>query len=366
MSLRVDVNDFSMHHFYRNRLVRCYLGASNGKRKPQPYTGFDQHDDIPLAELTGSYPGLYPILNASLNVTHGGELGFQERKAKSFIFTPLYCGYDLAHELADGNGSYLPTALGRTDKLGSSQGITLGTAMAISGAAASPNMGHYTSPATAFFMTLFDVRLGWWMGNPRYATAWKGAGPRLGLAYLLSELAAHSDEQSRNVYLSDGGHFENLAIYELVKRRCRVIVACDCGADGGYGCGDLMSAIEKCRTDFGVDIKISVTEIKPESGKCVSMKDHTVGEIHYGPDPKDWGTLIYIKSSLPIDDPKAPLPARLAAGVRSYAELHPDFPHQSTADQWFDEVQFEAYRSLGEYIGTAAAGEIRSAIAAVV
>jgi hypothetical protein len=96
------------------------------------------------------------------------------------------------------------------------------------------------------------------------------------------------------------------------------------------------------------------------------MKDHTVGEIHYGPDPKDWGTLIYIKSSLPIDDPKAPLPARLAAGVRSYAELHPDFPHQSTADQWFDEVQFEAYRSLGEYIGTAAAGEIRSAIAAVV
>lgn len=82
------------------------------------------------------------------------------------------------------------------------------------------------------------------------------------------------------MYLSDGGHFENLAIYELVKRRCRLIMACDSDADGAYSCGDLMSVIEKCRTDFGVDIKISVSDIKPQSGQCVSVKKYTIGDIY--------------------------------------------------------------------------------------
>ena len=364
LSGRIDINDFSMHHFYRNRLVRCYLGASNNKRKPQQFTGFDPHDDIALADLREGYPGPYPILNASLNTASGKELGFEQRKAKSFVFTPQYCGYEPSPESFHGSGgTYLPTKLGRVEKLGPRRGITLGTAMAISGAAASPNMGHYTSPPTAFFMTLFDVRLGWWMGNTRLLDRWRSSGPRWGLAYLLSELIAHSDEDSNYVYLSDGGHFENLAIYELVKRRCRLIVACDSGADSSYGCGDLMSAIEKCRTDFGVDIQISVTRIKPASGACVSAEDFTLGDIHYG--PGDVGKIIYIKSSMPVDNVNAPLAARLAAGVRSYADSHKDFPHQSTADQWFDEVQFEAYRALGEYIGTLAADEIDSQSKAV-
>jgi hypothetical protein len=358
LSSRVDINDFSLHHFYRNRLVRCYLGASRlSRRKPQPFTGFDPHDDIHLEKFAEQdYTGPYPILNTSLNATRGGELGFQQRKAKSFIFTPLYCGYDPAAELSEGNaapGSYMPTSTGRKDKWGNSQGISqgisLGTAMAISGAAASPNMGHYTSSAAAFFMTLFDVRLGWWIGNPRYEKKWESPGPTPALGYLLKELVAQSDEASNYVYLSDGGHFENLAIYELVKRRCRFIMVCDSGADRGYGCGDLMAAIEKCKTDFGVDIKISVSDIKPQKEQCLSVKNYALGSILYGPGDK--GVLVYVKSSLPIDDPNAPVESRLAAGVRSYADAHQDFPHQSTADQWFDEVQFEAYRALGEHIG---------------
>jgi hypothetical protein len=209
-------------------------------------------------------------------------------------------------------------------------------------------------------MTLFDVRLGWWMGNTRLLDKWRRSGPRSGLAYLLSELVAHCDEDSDYIYLSDGGHFENLAIYELVKRRCRLIVACDGGADRSFACSDLMSAIEKCRTDFGVDIKISVSEIKPEQGCCLSRTTFTVGEIYYG--PNDVGKIIYVKSSLPVDDVKAPLAARLAAAVRGYADAHQDFPHQSTADQWFDEMQFEAYRALGEYIGGVAGDDIENAI----
>ncbi len=370
LSWRIDVNDFSMHHFYRNRLVRCYLGASNPDREPQQFTGFDPKDDIPLSDLADGYPGLYPILNASLNTSRGRDLGFEERKARSFVFTPLYCGYDPSSEsFAGSGGSYLPTAMARheatekDERWRRKKTITLGTAMAISGAAASPNMGHYTSPPTAFFMTLFDVRLGWWMGNPNCVKTWRRPGPVLGLAYLLSELIARSDENSKFVYLSDGGHFENLAMYELVKRRCRLIVVCDSGADGSYACGDLMSAIEKCRTDFGVDIKISVADIRPAPNACVSTQSFTLGDIHYGPD--DIGKLIYLKASLPVDDAHAPLAARLAAGVRSYADSHKGFPHQSTANQWFDEVQFEAYRALGEYIGTLASRDIGETIEVV-
>lgn len=352
LSWRVDVNDFSMHHFYRNRLVRCYLGAArNRDRKPQDFTGFDPDDEIALASLiqsksadpkSRSYPGLYPILNGTLNVTRGGELGFQKRKAKPFIFTPLYCGYDV--------DSYLPTALGRKDKLGHPQGIMLGTAMAISGAAVSPNMGYHTSPATAFFLTLFDVRLGWWMGNPRYVDKWKSPGPPLGLGYLLSELLGSCDEKSKYVYLSDGAHFENLAIYELIKRRCRLILACDCGEDGSYVFSDLMGAIEKARTDFGVDIRIDVSKIRPVAAARESESSYAVAKIHYGAED-DCGILIYVKASLPKDAAQASPDVRTPSDVVSYAQAHSCFPHQSTGDQWFDEVQFESYRALGEYIG---------------
>src|SRR5262249_4299139 len=155
--------------------------------------------------------------------------------------------------------SYSRTELGRTAEsltvIASEGGITLGTAMAISGAAASPNMGYFTSPATGLFMTLFDVRLGWWMGNTRFTPKWKSGGPSLGLSYLFSELVAQSDQNKSYFYLSDGGHFENLAVYELIKRHCCVIVACDADCDSGYVFENLLDLIEKARSDFGAHIE---------------------------------------------------------------------------------------------------------------
>jgi hypothetical protein len=369
LSWRVDVNEFSLHHFYRNRLVRCYLGASNGKRTPQPFTGFDPGDDLPLKSLAIDYPGPYPILNAALNITRGEELGYATTKAKSFVFTPLYCGYDLANpgEGADRFlrrnaflGSFSPTGEGRSagsfTTTRSEGGITVGTAMAISGAAASPNMGYFTSPVTAFFMTLFDVRLGWWMGNPRYPSKWRSAGPRLGLGYLFSELVAQSDQNRSYVYLSDGGHFENLAVYELIKRRCRLIVVCDAGCDPSYRFDHLLGLIEKARTDFGARIEIDFQAIRPR-GEKGSESNFACGDIYFDPqDEKDRGRLIYIKASMPGREARD---HKLPHDVWHYLERHPAFPHQTTADQWFDEVQFESYRALGECLGNQAAGEIR-------
>jgi hypothetical protein len=380
LSWRVDVNEFSLHHFYRNRLVRCYLGASNPDRKPEPFTGFDPTDDVALCDFADNYPGPYPILNAALNITGGEELGYATRRAKSFAFTPLYCGFELGGP-GDGpqrftcDDGYLPTfaktelgrATGGVAKFGSECGISLGTAMAISGAAASPNMGYHTSPATAFYMALFDVRLGWWMGNPRYPKKWRSTGPELGLGYLLSEVLAESDQQKGYVYLSDGGHFENLGVYELIKRRCRLIVAGDADCDGQYGFGDVLSLIEKARTDFGARIEIDCSPIRPADAGRQSGRNCVHGTIYYDPNNSDdQGTLILIKASMPmrgaagvthhLNDRKLP------DDVWRYYDQHETFPHQSTADQWFDELQFESYRALGEYIGVHAAEEVGRAI----
>jgi Patatin-like phospholipase len=378
LSWRVDVNDFSLHHFYRNRLVRCYLGASNPKRKPEPFTGFDPDDDLPLCALDDQYPGPYPIINAALNITGGEELGYATRRAKSFAFTPLYCGYelgapgegDLRFRRSDGfERSYCRTEQGRTKasfgKLTCDCGITLGTAMAISGAAASPNMGYHTSPATSFFMALFDVRLGWWMGNSRYKKQWASTGPELGFVYLFSELFAQSDQKKNYVYLSDGGHFENLAVYELIRRRCRLIVAGDGDADGDYEFSDLLSLIEKARTDFGVRIEIDFAGIRPASGSRECPKNFAIGKIYYDPENRnDVGTLILIKSSMPMRGagPNSPSDRKLPDDVWRYYEQHKTFPHQTTADQWFNECQFESYRALGEYIGCQASRYISIAM----
>lgn len=378
LSWRVDVNDFSLHHFYRNRLVRCYLGASNPDRKAEPFTGFDPGDDLPLCSFDDRYPGPYPILNAALNITGGEELGYATRRAKSFVFTPLYCGYELGasgeglHRFTCDDGylpSYSKTELGRSQcgwgKFGSEGGIWLGTAMAISGAAASPNMGYHTNPATAFFMALFDVRLGWWMGNSRNETKWKSTGPALGLGNLFSEVFANSDQQRGYVYLSDGGHFENLAVYELIRRRCRLIVACDADADGAYQFTDLLSLIEKARTDFGVRIEIKYRDIQPPAGSRECPQNCVSGTIYYDPnDDKDTGTLILLKASMPERSapPCTASGQKLPDDVWYYFDQHKTFPHQSTADQWFDELQFESYRALGEYIACHASDRIGDAL----
>ena len=121
--------------------------------------------------------GPYPIINCALNLVGGGELAWQQRKAASFVFTPKYCGYDFP-DRPPGYCSNGPGDQVKPPAYASSRGpLTLATAMAISGAAASPNMGYHTSPAAAFLMTLFNVRLGWWIGNPRHQKGWRNSSP---------------------------------------------------------------------------------------------------------------------------------------------------------------------------------------------
>ncbi|GMR00981.1 MAG: hypothetical protein BMS9Abin19_0327 [Gammaproteobacteria bacterium] len=366
-SRRIGVNRFSLHSMYADRLIRAYLGASNLKRNAHPFTGFDASDnEIRMSDLVhqtqpesgaSSDSGQkdkactepYLIINTAINLVSSKRLAWQKRKAASFTFTPQYCGYEFCGENHDEAGEGNIARIGgfvKSDRYaGESGGVSLGKAMTISGAAASPNMGYHSSPALTFLMTTFNVRLGWWLPNTatkesKHTT--KGE-PELGLLYLLNELLGRTNAQSQYVYLSDGGHFENLGIYELVRRRCRIIVACDAEADPEMTFSGLGNAIEKCQIDLGVPIDIDVLQIKPDTETGNSLWHCAVGCIRYSEADRDQpdGTLVYIKASLTGDEPLS---------VETYANGHKDFPHESTADQWFDESQFESYRALGEHI----------------
>jgi hypothetical protein len=229
----------------------------------------------------------------------------------------------------------------------------LGTTVAISGAAASPNMGCHTSPAVAFLLTVFNVRLGHWCGDTTDDDAWRKRDPVLGLRYWLAELTGTADQDYPFVSLSDGGHFENLGIYELVRRRCALILASDAGADPKYAFEDLAEAMRKCYTDFGVRIVFGATGvdgIRPK-GKKPSERHHAIARIEY-PDGTAPGTLVYWKSSVT---------AGMPPDIMHYRRTRKDFPHETTADQFFDEAQFESYRHLGYEVALRSVDAMRNA-----
>ncbi len=343
----VNVNEFSLNAFYRNRLVRCYLGASNDARNPEPTTNFDVQDDLVLADLVeverlDGYRPLFPLVGTALNLVATKQLDWQDRKAASFCLSPGFCGYlppasrvgapvvgDLRADVAG------TAAVGHAgESLASS--LTLGSAIAISGAAVNPNMGYHSSPAVTFLLTLFDARLGWWLPNPSHPMRPQADSTPFFGRWLIAEMLGRTHDGGKYVHLSDGGHFENLGLYELVRRRCRFIVSVDAAADPGRGFADLGNAVQKCRVDFGVDINIDVSALRPQADG-LAARSCAVGSIDY-PDGTR-GTLLYVKPTLTGEEP---------TDIQHYARAHPSFPHEPTSDQFFDEAQFESYRRLGQ------------------
>jgi hypothetical protein len=278
------------------------------------------------------------VINTALNLTAGEKLAWQQRKAESFTVSPLH------------SGSFY---VGYRDsrEYGGKDGISLGTAVTISGAAASPNQGYHSSPAMAFLLTLLNVRLGSWLGNPGTAgkNSYKDAHPKSNLHPLGLELTGMSNDQSSLVYLSDGGHFENLGIYEMVLRRCRYIVISDGGCDPKFTFEDLGNAIRKIRTDLGVPIDIKQMFMFPRTpdsafpeGRYVATAAIRYSAIDGNGTDKD-GTLVYLKAGLYSE-------TYFPKDVYNYATESADFPHETTADQFFSESQFESYRALGRHV----------------
>ena len=359
-----EINIFGFSQFYRNRIVRCYLGATrwtHGNRRPNEFTKFDFRDDMGLwrfrtdspgedisreGDSGGSeagqqenrdctpYRGPFPIINCSLNLGGSSDLALNTRRGASFTLTSLRCGSDQPRV------GYAPTIdkqlVGTTMRCkgGFADGLQLGQAVAISGAAVSANMGYNTSPLVAFLLTMFNVRLGWWFPNPGQRK-WNSHGLTFGLKPLCQELFGVADDKSDYINVSDGGHFENLAIYELIRRRCKLIIACDAEADEQMQFGGLGKMIRLCQTDFGAVIELDVKSIRPQehgysrSHCAVGIIKYCTGEI---------GHLIYLKASMTGDED---------VSIAQYRSTHPSFPHESTANQFYSEDQFESYRMLG-------------------
>ncbi|MGB6743775.1 MAG: hypothetical protein WBE38_08955, partial [Terracidiphilus sp.] len=391
---RLDINEFSMQSFYRNRLSRCYLAASLWRRKPNPFSGFDMRHRVETANPRGcvapplvadlipdnfdqcglppgEYGGPFPIFCSTLNLTTGEDLASQERKGASFAFTPLYSGYNVdwtearKDEGVSLNG-YVPT---RTYAYRGG-GIHIDTAVAISGAAVNPNQGYNSNPALAFLMTFFNVRLGWWITNPRKIKLWQAENnrptPLFALGYLLKELFGSASDKSGYVNLSDGGHFENMGLYELVRRRCKYIIVCDAEEDPEMKFNGIGNAVNRCRADFGAEIDLDLRPLQLQKDSY-SQAHCVVGTIRYPPphrraatgapignvceclgeyDTEPYkGVILYMKSSLVGDEP---------ADLLAYKLQHGTFPQDSTANQWFAETQFESYRRLGHHIAMTA------------
>jgi hypothetical protein len=355
MCLLINVNRYSLHGLYRNRLVRAFLGASRGERRrafsKNQFTDFDSSDtplihqlwerDVP--PIGDNWKPLH-IINVALNLVSSKNLAWQERMAAPFTFSPLHAG---SGSSVYPEGAFRPS-YPLPDRLpyGGRYGLTLGTAMAISGAAVSPSMGYNSSPGTAFLMTLFNVRLGWWLANPGSGNShyWY-TGPGMPLRPFLMEMFGLTSETEPWVYLSDGGHFENLGLYEMVRRRCRLIVVSDAGCDPEYQFDDLGNAMRKIWIDLGIRIDfVGLDRLKKRfKRRPTPAKEQpywAVGQIRYhqADGTGEDGLLLYIKAGLHGTE---------CMDVLSYASTHAEFPHETTANQFFTESQFESYRALG-------------------
>jgi len=207
-------------------------------------------------------------------------------------------------------------------------------------------MGYHSSPVVTFIMTLLNVRLGAWLGNPGPAgdDTYRLSYPNFSVRPIVAEAFGLTNETSPYVYLSDGGHFENLGLYEMVLRRCHFIVVSDAGQDPECSFADLGDAVRKIRIDLGISIEFDDIRIYGRNDEAPAKQrgcHAAVGRIRYkevdGEDAPD-GLIVYIKPACYGDEPR---------DIYEYFKSNPSFPHESTTDQFFSESQFESYRMLG-------------------
>jgi hypothetical protein len=340
----VDVNHTSVHAFYRDCLSKAYIV------KQSVETGELEHNDRQLLSSLNTDFGPYHIINTAINLRATQESYRRGRHAESFVFSKHFVGSE-------------PTGYCRTVNMESQcRHLNLATAMAISGAAAAPNMGKQTNRLFAFFLAMLNVRLNYWLPNPRFATNRNNESvprspvKRVGPLYLMRELFGRLTDDSRNINLSDGGHYDNLGLYEMFRRECRLIICGDGEADPHLQFNGLAEALRMAQIDFGIIVEMDGLDALREG-----RQNHAIGKIRYSDSRVGW--LLYLKQSLRGD---ATLRATLDkdcyetsarrndsyqfdAGtyIAEYKSRNPDFPHQSTGDQFFDEAQFEGTRAVG-------------------
>ncbi len=342
--LVVNINHLGVHRYYRDRLMEAYMPDFDLMQtyEVEPATKAERRRFTSVLSPPARGKKLaqpYPLINTNMVLVKTKDRIRENRGGDSFVLSPLYCGsnatgWQSSREFMGGT-------------------LTLPTAMAISGAAVNPGAGVAGTGPTrnrlvSWAMAWLNIRLGFWAPNPckrfRFTLT-----PNHLVPGLLAELLFWTGyrERSTFVQLTDGGHFENLAVYELVRRRASLIWCCDAGEDKDFTFDDLLNLLRRIETDFGARIEFAGADNQPaalafrrdpETRRVAEFapKGFLVGRIVYA--DKSEGTLIYVKATLI---------AKLRPEVLEYHAANPEFPDQSTADQWFDPDQFEAYRELG-------------------
>lgn len=343
ISLALGPNSYSLHRFYRDRLKAAFLSKEalfpDASSMPSGPT-----EELKLSKLdTDLAP--YHLLNTALNLQGSQEANQRGRKADFFTFSPQFVGSDLTfyspvHGEKIGLHALTPAVENLDPKL------DMATVVAISGAAASANMGSATIRILSPTLAFFNVRLGYWLLNPRVSELarpiWKKFVSKF---YLAMEMFGLLHEKREQLYLTDGGHIENLGVYQLLKRGCQLIVAIDAEADPGMTFPSLLKLERYARIDLGIRIDLSWEYIlhgeqglPSRSGRRVLRAGPhcAVGKITYADQSE--GLIIYVKSSVTGDERDY---------ILDYQRRYPAFPHEQTSDQFFTEEQFEVYRALG-------------------
>ena len=305
--LRPNAN--SLHPLYRDRLAKTFLfeplEASPGPRHDLPPVSLklsDVKDDA----------GPYHLINSALNVQDSKTSNRRGRNADFFLFSRKYIGSETT--------GYVPTE----DMQKLETELDIATAMAISGAAFSSNMGAATIKPLTPTLAILNIRTGYWLRNPRFVDKCKGN--IFANFYFIGEMLGLLDENKKSVYLTDGGHIDNLGLYELLRRRCHVIIAVDAEQDAQMSFSSFINLQRYARIDLGIRIELpwqTIHDTTQQAGKDLDAGYPTphqgphcaVGEIQYP--GGQFGVLIYIKSSLTGDENDY---------IRHYREHYPMSP----------------------------------------
>lgn len=365
------LNLSSLHNLYRARIERAWLSVANfatnhhenprfpcdpaqdytrdAARDTQKVTTVLPKDDICFSHYNpAQHGGPLHLITCCINQTVDDRTGNYNADRKGIALTVSTLGVE--------TGTGLPQAPVSNHK------ATLSRWLAISGGAASTGMGSQTSPGLAFMLFLFGGRLGYWARNlitpPREIDQRNSASNASPLwrwcnvvfapgGYLFAEMFARFPGLgSAKWFLSDGGHFENTAVYALLKRRLPIIILADCGADPGYVFDDIENLVRKARIDFQTTITFYDYAPFDAVGAKAQVRANAVSApllmARIGYPDRAPGVLIIVKphwlEDMPLDS-------------ACYAQRNPVFPQQSTGDQFFDEAQWEAYHQLGWQAG---------------
>jgi hypothetical protein len=369
-----DANRTSLHHFYRERLSTAYLMERVDDRTA---TSRNYRRPLTVSEFAAPHPN-HPdgpqLVMATVANAVDEEFVPTGRGCVPFIIEAQRTGVIGDRSLP--RGGTTPTADYEAYADYDRRDLTVPAAMAMSGAALSPLTGRASSKTrpVRVLLTVLNARLGVWLPNPYApppafvesavtertvldALRAKGAdtfrdrartfgweslarfvsvGGKPGPYRLLREAFGRPSLYDRKLYVTDGGHYDNLGLLESLRRRPERIFVIDASNDAANTFGALADAIATARMDLGVELEVDVTPLK-RSGDDRPAAAWSLGTATY--DDSDAVTdIVYLKAQLVPD---------LTWDVEHYAHDNPEFPRRSTGDQFYDEWDFEAYRELG-------------------